>query len=220
VNIKVQKRRVQQIIFAVIIIFFSCILMTPGITEGKSETDKTTGTSKVIIRVKSKGDFIGTVTRVNMVSKTITVSNKGMAVTFDVINPILNGYKNLEQIKAGDKIAVSYTGDGIRITKSTGMRSIIRQEAAKPVSESAKPKYESAKTNKARPVRIKERTNSKQFRDVDNNNDGRITPAELSAVIPNLTIEDFKRYDRNGDGCLNEAEYNAIDKSAKHDTNR
>jgi hypothetical protein len=140
------------------------------------------------------------------------VKNKGIVVTFDVVNPVLKGYKSLEQIRVGDKIAISYTGDGARITKTTGMHNIIQQETVKPISESERQKHIPPKTNKGRPVRVKERINSRYFRDVDNNNDGRITPIELSAVIPNLTVEDFKKYDRNGDGYLNETEYNTINK--------
>ncbi|MCX5813582.1 MAG: EF-hand domain-containing protein [Proteobacteria bacterium] len=219
-NTTEQKSGMRQIIFIVFIILFVCTMITPGIAQEKPTTDKNSKPSKVIIRVRSKGDFVGTVSHVNMVSKTITVRNKGIVVTFDVLNPVFKGYKNLEQIRVGDKIAISYTGDGARITKAIGIYSVFQQEIAKPISESTKQKHASTKTNKEHPVRIKERTNSRHFRDVDNNNDGRITPVELSAVVPNLTVEDFKKYDRNGDGYLNEAEYNAINKSVTHGYNR
>lgn len=214
-----------RIMFIVFIIFITCTLITPGIAQeksaaGKSAKDKTTKPSKVIIKARSRGDFFGTVTHVNTTSKTIAVRNKGIIVTFDVLNPIFRGYKNLEQIRIGDRIAISYTGNCTRVTKGTGMHSMVQQEATKPLPESAKQKHGSAKTGKGRPVRVKERTNSSHFRDVDNNNDGRITPVELSPVVPNLTVEDFKRYDKNGDGYLNESEYNAINKSVKLGNNR
>jgi hypothetical protein len=220
VNTKEQKGRIRQIIFIFFIILFACTLINPGFIQGESTTDKTSKPPKVIIRVRSKGDFLGTVIRVNMVSKTITVRNKGIIVTFDVVNPVFKGYSNLEQIQVGDKIAISYTGDGARIIKTTGTHSIFQQETTKPTYESERKRHGSTATNKGRPVRVKERTNSKYFSDVDNNNDGRITPVELSSVIPNLTVEDFKRYDRNGDGCLNESEYNAINKSVTRGNNR
>ena len=226
-----QNRRVRELIVIFFVMFFLCTLVTAGIAQEKTITeqsakDKVSGAeknskpAKVIIRARSRGDFVGTVTHVNMVSKTVTVKNKGIVVTFDVLNPVLKGYKSLEQIRVGDKIAISYTGDGARITRATGEYIASHQQIAKPIPESSRQKHGSAKTDKGRPVRIKERTNSRLFRDVDNNNDGRITPVELSAVIPNLTVEDFKKYDRNGDGCLNEAEYNAINKSVIHGYNR
>jgi hypothetical protein len=223
-----------QVMFMIFVMLFVCTLITPVIAQekqstgkmkppaGQSSTDKAVKPSKIIIRARAKGDFIGTVTSVNTVSKTITLRNKGVIVTFDVLNPVFKGYKNLEQIRIGDKIAISYTGDGARITKATGTHGMLQQEPAKPVYEPARrqQKHETGKTNKGQPVRVKERTNSVHFRDVDNNNDGRITPVELSAVVPNLTVQDFKKYDRNSDGYLNEAEYNAINKSLKYGSNR
>lgn len=209
-----------RIMLVVFIIFFTCTLTNYGIAQGKKVTeksvkDKTVKPSKLIIKARSKGDFFGTVAHINMVSKTITLRNKGIMVTFDVLNPVFRGYKSLEQIRIGDKAAISYTSGGTRITKATHMHGTAQEEAAKPLSESARQKHGAAKTDKKRPVRVKERTNSNHFKDVDNNNDGRITPIELSAVVPNLTVEDFKKYDRNGDGYLNESEYNAIYKFVK-----
>jgi hypothetical protein len=205
--------RINHLILIIFIIFFICTLPAPGVAQEKpaaekSSTKNSLKTPKFIIKARSKGDFIGTVAKVNAVSKTITVRNKGIIVTFDVINPVFKGYKSIEQIRVGDKIAISYTGDGARITKATDIA--LQQEATKPQSEPVRQKHKTAGTANGRPVRVKERTNSVHFRDVDNNCDGRITPVELSAVVPNLTVEDFKKYDRNGDGCLNESEYNAI----------
>jgi hypothetical protein len=171
---------------------------------------------KVLIRVRAKGDFVGTVIQVNTVSNTVTVKNKGIVVTFDVLNPVFKGFRALEQIKAGDKVAVSYTGDGARITKVTGDY-VAQQEAALSRPEGARPKQHLAKIDKGRPIRVRERTRGCEFRDVDNNNDGKITPVELSAVVPNLTVQDFKKYDRNNDGALNESEYNTIKSSVTRD---
>lgn len=211
--------RMIQIVSKVFIILLVCIMVAPCIAQekpnsGKPSINKVTKPQKIIIRAKSKGAFIGTVANMNLVSKTITLKNKGIIVTFDVLNPVLKGYKNLEQIRIGDKIAISYTGNGARITKAIGMHGISQQETAKPESEAGKQKHGAVKINKRRPVRIYEKTNSCYFKDVDNNSDGRITPVELSAVFPNLTVEDFKKHDKNGDGCLSESEYNAISKSA------
>ena len=181
---------------------------------GKVQTDVQEKPSKVTIRVRAKGDFEGTVAQVDQAGKTIAVKNKGVIVTFDVVNPVLKGYRSLDQIKPGDKVSVSYTGDGARITKGIGMYSVPPEETPKARTEKTRPKQEMAKNNKGGPIRVRERTRSREFRDVDNDSDGRITPVELSAVVPNLTVQDFKKYDRNGDGALNESEYNAIKASA------
>jgi hypothetical protein len=222
-NILYKQCRINHLLFLVFIVFFTCAVITPCIAQEKTNlqkqsANKTAGSAKILIRARSKGDFMGSVANINLVSKTITVKNKGVIVTFDVLNPVFKGYKNLEQIRVGDKVAISYTGDGTRITKATDI--ILRQEAIMPHSEPVRQKHETATTNKGRPIRVKERTNSIYFRDVDNNSDGKITPVELSAVIPDLTVQDFKKYDRNGDGCLNESEYNTINKPVSRSHSR
>lgn len=45
------------------------------------------------------------------------------------------------------------------------------------------------------------------FGTVDNNKDGKISPVELCAVVPDLTMEEFRTYDRSGDGSLDKAEF-------------
>lgn len=185
--------------------------------SGKLLLDSKEKTSKILIRAKAKADFVGIVTQVDPIGKTVAVKNKGVAVTFDAANPILKGYKSLEQVKRGDRIAISYTADGTRISRATGTEEMRPEDTVKPGPELAKPKQEVAKTNKGRPVRIRERTNSWEFRDVDNNSDGKITPVELCVVVPNLTIEDFRRYDKDTNGSLNQSEYNALKKSLTHD---
>lgn len=215
-----EKGSMKQILCIVFIIFFACTLRNQGIAQEKPVAEKTARNkaskpSKVIIKARSKGDFFGTVAHINLADKTISVRNKGIVVTFDVRNPIIKDYKNLEQIRIGDKIAISYRGDNTRISKATGIHGMAQEDITKTPQEPGKMKHGSTKTDKKRPVRVKERTNSCHFSDVDNNSDGKITPIELSAVIPDLTVEDFKKYDRNGDGYLNESEYNAIIQTRK-----
>ena len=50
------------------------------------------------------------------------------------------------------------------------------------------------------------------FRDVDENKDGKVTPVELSVVLKDLTMGQFKGYDRDSDGFLNESEFRAATK--------
>ncbi len=205
-------------LFAVSIIFLTCIFTNPGISHEKKGPEKviikkTENSSKIIIRARSKGAFTGIVTNINKMGKTITVRNKGILVTFDIDNLFLKGYGNLEQIKVGDHIMVSYTGHGTKIIKYTSTYSESKDYTTKRVSSSKK--TNKTKTCKLRPVRMRERTYSTSFLDVDNNHDNKITPIELSTVISNLTVEDFRKYDRDGDGHLDEAEYALINTSTK-----
>jgi len=76
--------------------------------------------------------FVGVVKNYDTAEKTITVQDKQKTVTFDAANPKLKGYKSINEVKAGDKVAVKYTKDGIVVTKIA---------AAKPEKkESPKPK--------------------------------------------------------------------------------
>jgi hypothetical protein len=163
--------------------------------------------------VRTKADFVGVVAQVDLSAKTVAIKNRGAVVTFDAANPVLKGYRSFEQIKRGDRVAVSYTAGGVRIAKTSGTEPAQPQESVRPTQETAKPQKEvtkNSKNNKGRPVRVRERTNSTEFRDVDNNSDGKISPVELCTVIPDLTVEKFKTYDRNGDGSLSPSEYNLL----------
>ena len=184
----------------IIISIIACITMvSTGFTQGKSSEKS----PKLKLRVRTKGDFVGKVAKVDTTNKIISVKNKGMVVTFDVANPRLIGYKNLAQIKPGDPVSISYTGDGAIISRFTGKIPVM------PTGPSQQKRTASV-SKKGGPVRVKERTNSTAFNDVDQNADGKISPAELSAIIPGLTMEQFKKYDKNGDGCLDRGEYNAV----------
>jgi len=186
----------------ILMIFISLIigitLATTGFTQEKSSENP----PKIRMRVKTKGDFVGKVVKIDAKDKIISVRNKGIVVTFDVANPRLIGYKNLDQIKTGDSISVGYTGDGTIISRFTGKIPVM------PTGPSQQKRTASV-SKKGGPARVKERTNSTIFNDVDHNADGKISPAELSAVVSGLTMEQFKKYDRNGDGCLDKGEYSA-----------
>jgi len=173
-------------------------LATTGLTQEKPAEQS----PKIKLRVRTKGDFVGKVVRFDTTNKIISVKNRGVLVTFDVANPRLIGYKTLDQIKPGDSVSVSYTGDGAIISRFTGKIPVM------PAGPSQQKRTASV-SKKGGPVRVKERTNSTAFNDVDHNADGKISPAELSAVVPGLTMEQFKKYDRNGDGCLDRGEYSA-----------
>ncbi len=192
---------VKKALIVIISTLIGIVFTTTGFSEGM-HADKS---QKLKFRVKSKGDFVGKVDTININDKIISVRNKGLLVTFDVTNPRLIGYKSIDQIKSGDPVSISYTGDGIIISRFTGKIPVMPTGPA--FSQQKRTAYASKKGG---PVRVRERSSSTAFNDVDHSSDGRISPAELSAVMPGLTMEQFKRYDKNGDGCLSKSEYDAI----------
>ncbi len=169
----------------------------------------------VRVKVKARGSFTGTVVQIDPVEKTLTLRNKGVLVTFDAANPVLKGYRSLQDIKRGHTVSVSYSQDGLFIGKGTlgppeGVQA--RETRAPKPQKSLTQGKEAGKSKKSSLVRVQERSRGTSFDDVDENKDGRITAVELSVVTPGLTVQEFKQYDRNNDGCLDRKEYNAIRK--------
>jgi hypothetical protein len=132
---------------------------------------------------KPKMGFEGSVTAIDLAAKEVTVKSKKDAVTFDLANAKLKGYKSVDMIKVGDKVAMKYIADGIKITKIGG---------------------KAAKADK--PAKAKKSS----FKDVDKNSDGKVTIEELVVVFVNVTPEQFKALDKNNDGALDESEYKAV----------
>lgn len=178
----------------------------------------------VRVKVRRTSRFIGTVIEVNYPGKTITLRNRGILVTFDAGNPTLQGYKSLREIKVGHTVAISYTTTGISIEKGSGKPSRMQEEAAKSRCQTpllkeqiAKPKRETpaagkdlARLKKGALVRVAQHERSTSFDDVDENKDSKVNAVELSTIIPNLTIRQFRQYDKNGDGCLNRSEFKTL----------
>jgi hypothetical protein len=209
-------------ITSTIIALIVSLLLSPFVfaqekpASGKPPVDVKEKPAKAQAGARTKADFVGVVAQVDPSGKTVAVKSRGTVVTFDAANPVLKGYRSFEQIKKGDRIAVSYTAGGVRIARTSGTEPAQPQESVRPAQETAKPQKEVTKppkTSKGRPVRVRERTNSTEFRDVDNNGDGRISPVELGTVVPDLTVEKFKTYDRNGDGSLSNSEYSPLKKT-------
>ncbi|MBP9560539.1 MAG: EF-hand domain-containing protein [Syntrophorhabdaceae bacterium] len=142
---------------------------------------------------------------INTDSNIITLRVGGMPVSLDISNPSLTGYRNSNDIKIGDWVKLFYPPSGVRIIKSSKQQSGIKQP------EMTEEKIIKKKKHMARMPRP--RTQGNSFRDVDNNKDGRITPVELSVVMPGLTMERFRGYDKNNDGYLDASEYMAAIKN-------
>ena len=192
-------------------------IASPAKTEkegngGSSENPK----RDFVIRVKTNTriTFFGTVTCVDPETKAMSLRAKGKTITFDMTNPTLIGYHYIGQIKKGDIVSVGYMPSGILIRK--GAHSLTRPEPEPRGEKTAKQiKVTGTETTRPRrgaPIRTKDKRQPTSFQDVDNDKDGRISPIELTALIPDLSIERFKEYDKDGDGYLNKSEFNAIKK--------
>ena len=134
--------------------------------------------------------FYGEVTNVDATAKILTVKTKKDVVTFDLAKATFKGYKDISEIKVGDKAAVKYSKDGINVKKIA---------AAKP-----------AKEKKEKPAAKK-----KGFKDIDANKDGKVTIEELTVIFVNVTPEMFKQFDKDGDGVLDEKEFGDASKAMK-----
>ena len=143
--------------------------------------------------------FVGEVVSVDLAARRMTLRSGGSTVSFDISNPVLQGYGNIAGIKKKDWVRARYTADGIHISKSSA---IAGRTVATPAHVQTPKK----------PLRIARRlkTDGRSFADVDNNKDGKISPIELCVIIPDLTLEQFRQYDKNHDGHLDKAEFEQI----------
>lgn len=173
-------------LFIIVVLLAHIAFMATGFAQEKQKTSKPA----------NKTAFTGVVVRVDVAVKIITIKGGGRQITFDMTNPVLKGYKQITNVKAGDMVSAMYTTDGIKIAKS----------AVKPPEH----KVEVLKPKKGAPVRVKEKVKGTEFKDVDENEDGKISPVELSVIIKSLTIKQFKEYDKNNDGYLDKSEFDTI----------
>jgi hypothetical protein len=188
---------------AVVIVFGLVCLVAP-VVQGK------TGTSTQRYQsVRARVDYVGEVLKVDADSRSMTLRSGGSTVNFDISNAVLQGYGTITGIKKGDRVGAGYTKDGIHITKLPRVAEKTGPETGPP-EKNVPGSPHVQKPKKPSPFARRAKTDGKSFADVDNNKDGKISPVELSVVIPDLTVEQFRQYDKNRDGYLNKAEFEQI----------
>ncbi len=148
---------------------------------------------------RSRTAFTGKVMRVDGALETFAVRGKDAMVTFDASRPVLHGYRSLAEMRVGDIVAVSYVDDGISVVRQSGVH------PGRP--ETAGTRLEKVPTRGSGRLMRVVQTGGGTFEDADANKDGKITPVELSAAVPDVTMKEFRKYDTNGDGSLDRAEF-------------
>ncbi len=147
-------------------------------------------------RAVAKPDFSGRVVRIDLASETLSLKGRETTVTFDASTPALSGYRAISDIHVGDSVAVSYSPGGIRVARLLDTRRI--EIETPPASRPGRT---------GRLMRRDPRESAGDFNGVDANKDGKITPVELSILIPDITLDRFRQHDANNDGYLNRAEF-------------
>jgi hypothetical protein len=158
--------------------------------------------------------FYGKVDRLNESSEVLTIKGRNGVVAFDISNPILMGYRSINDIKVGDFIGVQYTRNGIRILKKGSEIKNMPLEAetagkSRPVHEQPVTTMQNNMKKKPKAVKRFNKSNNeiKVFGDIDVNKDGKLSPIELSTMIRELTMAKFRQYDKNGNGYLDKKEF-------------
>ena len=154
-------------------------------------------------RVQARPFFTGKVVQVNGLLETFSVRGREATVTFDASRPVLRGYRSLSDMRVGDLVAVSYLEDGI---------SVMRQGSGRPERPAGGAPW--VRTAHGMLKRT-QRGSTATFDDVDVNKDGRISPVELSTIIPDITLDKFRQHDANSDGYLDRAEFAAALKAQR-----
>ena len=149
-------------------------------------------------RAPAKPAFIGRVVRINLASETLSLKNSEATVTFDASAPCPVGLSGLFRHTRGGfgrgfLCAGRYKGG--KAARQAGCGIDVERPPA------------SRQKKIGGLLRRDPQARGTDFDDVDANKDGKITPVELSVVIPDITLDWFQRHDANHDGYLNRAEF-------------
>lgn len=167
-----------------------------GIADSPAKSANSAGTGRA---------FSGRVVQVNVVTDTLFVKEGGNIVGFDVSNPLFSGYSSLSAVRVGDRVAVSYTPEGTRVTRlSKGIVPAV-EEKLKAVGQP--PMQTNPGKRQTRLIKREKNFDTTGFAEADVNRDGKITPIGLSVVIKDVTMDEFRQYDKNHKGYLNKAEF-------------
>ena len=196
-GVKARRMTKYRTLVVTILVGATCIL-APAV-QGKTGTSAQRSQN-----ARGRVAFVGEVLKVDTASQSMTLRSGGNTISFDISNAVLQGYGSIAAIKKGDRVGAGYTADGIHITKLPR----IAERTAPEKNVPGPPRVQ--KPKKPSPFARRMKTDGKGFADVDNNKDGKISPIEISVVIPNLTMEQFRQYDKNHDGYLNKAEFEQI----------
>jgi hypothetical protein len=142
----------------------------------------------------------GRVVEVNLSSKIIGIRGGDGIVRFDASRPIFRGYRSLSDVHRGDVVLLSYRPDGLMVGR-IGRGMIAEEEVCTTPQK---------KKDVKGFVRIAKKGNPDAFENVDANKDGRITPVELTVVIPNLSMDQFRQYDKKGCGYLDRVQFQEL----------
>ncbi len=96
---------------------------------------------------KPMAGFVGKVAVTDSVFKTISVQRGKDVVAFDVSDAKLKGYKNLDQVTVGDKVAVQYKKGAMTLVKISGAKKAKadKKDAVAPEKEKKPAKKDKAK---------------------------------------------------------------------------
>lgn len=152
--------------------------------------------------------FCGRVVRVDAGAATLFVKENGNTVGFDASNPVFSGYPSLSAVRIGDRVAVSYTADGIRVARLSSTPAPAGGEKTRAIGRTADETGQGTGVRaRGRLIKRAKRADTTGFAEADVNQDGKITPIGLSVVIKDVTMDEFRQYDKGHKGYLSKAEF-------------
>jgi hypothetical protein len=181
-----------------------------GDRAGTSGRERLAGTpmARAEARPAAKASFAGSVVAVDMGAATFSLKEKGNVIGFDASNPVLAGYRTLADMRIGDMVRVSYTATGIEVTNLGGRRGRAARKEGGAQTQTPRVQVTGKPTKGVKKLLRRAKIGDGEcFDDVDLKKNGKITPMELSIVIKDLTMEQFRKYDKKHRGYLDKGEF-------------